>query len=615
MAYGNQKADEPGIEIEQNYDVDTPKDENTENSDQAPGEDITDTSNEPAVTEEPEDFAEPKGPNIFKRFWGKYTANKKVTVPVTIAFILAVLLGVPVTRYLILGTVIKRDVRISVIDSKTNIAVSEAEISVQGKNVKTDGEGKATVKGIKVGKANITASKKYYKDSSVTFTVPLGQSKAPTEVKLEATGRQVPIHVINKITGKNVAGASIKVSDTEAQTDQNGEATLVLPVDQHEVTATVAAKGFNNLPVKVIVDQLAVKANTFPVTPSGKVYFLSKLTGKIDVVKTDLDGSNRQTVLAGTGKEEDGGTVLLATRDWKYLALQSRREGDKARLYLIDTSSDKLTEIDSGDATFTPVGWHDHFFIYKVARNNIQAWQPINTALKTFNAATAQLVTIDETAGEGSSNNDYANEAIDNVYVANNNVIYVKRWQASYYSLYKLANRRTGIYTVKPNGSNKQLLKDFDASANTYISAVASEPGEIYYSVNNSTTNTSYYTYLNGKISEDKEVKADDFTKFYPTYLLSPSGQNTFWHEPRDGKNTLFIGAPDGDNGKEIATLSEYIPYGWYSDDYLLVSKEGSELYILPKDGSGNKGVNLKISDYHKPNVTFQGYGGGYGGF
>jgi hypothetical protein len=27
-------------------------------------------------------------------------------------------------------------------------------------------------------------------------------------------------------------------------------------------------------------------------TPAGKIYFLSKQTGKIDVVKTDLDGSN-----------------------------------------------------------------------------------------------------------------------------------------------------------------------------------------------------------------------------------------------------------------------------------------------------------------------------------
>jgi hypothetical protein len=43
----------------------------------------------------------------------------------------------------------------------------------------------------------------------------------------------------------------------------------------------------------------------------------------------------------------------------------------------------------------------------------------------------------------------------------------------------------------------------------------------------------------------------------------------------------------------------------------VLVSKSGSELYITPAD-FGTK--PLKVTDYHKPNVTFRGYGGGYGG-
>jgi hypothetical protein len=97
----------------------------------------------------------------------------------------------------------------------------------------------------------------------------------------------------------------------------------------------------------------------------------------------------------------------------------------------------------------------------------------------------------------------------------------------------------------------------------------------------------------------------------YPTYLQSPSANDTFWAEPRDGKNTLFIGNEDGQKGKQIASLSEYFTYGWFTDDYLLVSKNSSELYIMPKGGSKNA---IKISDYHKPVQNFYGYGGGYGG-
>jgi hypothetical protein len=57
--------------------------------------------------------------------------------------------------------------------------------------------------------------------------------------------------------------------------------------------------------------------------------------------------------------------------------------------------------------------------------------------------------------------------------------------------------------------------------------------------------------------------------------------------------------------------LSDYDTYGWYSDNYLLVSKNSSELYVMDKAG---KQTALKISDYHKPAQVFTGYGGGYGG-
>ena len=92
--------------------------------------------------------------------------------------------------------------------------------------------------------------------------------------------------------------------------------------------------------------------------------------------------------------------------------------------------------------------------------------------------------------------------------------------------------------------------------------------------------------------------------------MQSPSGDQTFWSVPADGKNTLNVGDKDGNNANKIAALSDYNPYGWYTDDYLLVSKNGSELYIMPASG----GTPLLISNYYKPAQFFRGYGGGYGG-
>src|SRR6202008_1449233 len=116
--------------------------------------------------------------------------------------------------------------------------------------------------------------------------------------------------------------------EEQAETDKDGKATVVLPVGTTTKKATLSLKGYNNKEGELQVSDKEIKKNGLTITPSGRVYLLSKKSGKIDVVKTNLDGSDRKPVLAGTGKEEDRGTVLLASRDWKYLALLSRRDSD-----------------------------------------------------------------------------------------------------------------------------------------------------------------------------------------------------------------------------------------------------------------------------------------------
>jgi hypothetical protein len=50
------------------------------------------------------------------------------------------------------------------------------------------------------------------------------------------------------------------------------------------------------------------------------------------------------------------------------------------------------------------------------------------------------------------------------------------------------------------------------------------------------------------------------------------------------------------------------------TEDYLLMQKGDNELFITTK-AQLKKGVEpLKISDYHRARVNYQGYGSGYGG-
>ena len=602
---------DPDAPKEEPVEEEQPKVEETEQEDQEEQKPEEEAPAEEKVVEH-EGSAKPKGK--LKRLLAGYWRKKKLTLPLTLLVLVGVLLAVPFTRYKALGLVLKQTVDVSIKDATTSNPVTEASVTIAGKTAKTDKKGVAHLTAVPVGSRTMSVTKKYYTTTSSTVLVPILKQKSSFNVQMTATGRQVPLMVQDKITGKMLENVLVKSDDAEARSDKDGNVNLVLPAGKATVDVTLSADGFNDLKTAVKVTETVDKANTFELVPSGKLYFLSKKSGKIDVVKTNLDGSSRETVLAGTGKEEDQDTALLASRDWKYLALKSKRDSNLAKIYLIETDTDKLTTIDEGNATFSLTGWSEHRFVYTVNRNGVESWQSKQAALKSYNAESKQITTLDENSAEGTSNNDYATQSLSSVYIIDKVLVYNKRWFGSY-NYAGLANKQMSVLAVQADGSNKHTLKDFQAGSNNFMEESLYKPNELYLQVHIDNQAAQFFETDGLTIkTAPSNITQDSFSKTYATYLLSPSGKSTFWADARDGKHTLFTGSPTGDDSKEIATLSEYSSYGWYSDNYLLVSKSGSELYIMPVAGTKDGGQVLKITDYHKPAFDYNGYGGGYGG-
>lgn len=546
-------------------------------------------------------------------FWHTKKA-KPLLLTGGIILLLAILFAVPITRYGILGTFIKKDVTIHTTDVQTGKPISDIELALDGKTVKTDASGMATFRQISAGPHNLNATKKYYDTTRQSVDVPLFGAPSQIALGMKAIGRQITVKVTNKLNGQPLNKVNIAAADTIATTDEKGVAEMVLPADKATVDGTLKAQGYNQGNVTI---KISDASNEFSMVPAGKLYFLSKRTGKIDVMRSDIDGSNVQTVIAGTGREEESNTVLLASRDWRNLALLSRRDSPKPKLYHIDTGSEKMSVIDEGADYFTLVGWHNDSFIYEINRNTPVS-QPKSEALKSYNVTSNALTTLDENKAESTSAIDYARETIGNVYIIESGLVYTKEWSAYYLSPHRADGQKTTINFVKPDGSGRKVLKDFDATNGVSISAKLYKPQEVYFRVQTNTKSsdvkTAYYEYEADRVVLASGIDDDKFYGFYPTYLLSPAGKSTFWYEPRDGKNSLFAGDAKAGNPKEVAALSEYKTYGWYSDEYLLLSKKGSELYILPHDNRANLDPR-KITDYHKPSAEFYGYGYGYGGF
>lgn len=556
------------------------------------------------------------------RFKNWYKTHKKLAIPLTILVIVLLILAIPITRYQSLGLVLKKDYSIQVIDSSTKDPVSGATVTFGSISAQTDGSGIAKLNKVKVGPHQFSVSKKYYKDGSLTSTVPLLSQKDTPQHELTATGRQVKVSIINTINKKPLSDVKIKVADIAAQTDSKGDAALVLPPGVAEQKAELSLDGYVTSSVVIKVSENKVEENKFNLAPAGKVYFLSKRTGKIDVMKSNLDGTDQQIVLAATGKEDDADTILLASRDWKYLVLKSKRDDGKPKLYWIDTSTDKLNTLDEGDADFTVIGWSEHYFNYRVHRNSVGNGQPNRQALKSFNAENAKLAILNQTAG-ATNDSGYAHEVFSNFFIIDDTLVFEKTWDRSY-DYYGGANpvigKSAGIYSIRVDGTGFKTLKTLpydDSNDYYYFSSVLYAPKEIYYRVYVNDA-YKYYEYDNGAFKEDDGLK-EAYDKFvgstYPTYLLSPSGKQTFWVQPRDGKHSFLVGDDEGQNEKEIAKLEDkFQNYGYYTDEYALISKNSSELYVIPSFGVKDVAELVKITDYHRPDYVFYGYGGGYGG-
>ena len=560
----------------------------------------------------------PKSSKI-RDFFRRLVQTKKRKIFLVVLSLLVVvgaLFAVPVTRYALLSPLIKKDITITVVDKTTKKPVSLATVTVGSVSGKTSNSGEVVLKSVPVGQYSLKVEKKYFTSYSQGLTVPVVSAPEKTTVNLVATGRQVAVVVINTITRLPVAGATITVKDAEAKTDEKGAATIVLPVGKDELEGEVKANSYNTNAVKVAVSEASDK-NHFTLTPTGRLYYLSKQTGKINVMAANLDGTASEVVVTASGNEKDGDTVLLAARDWKYLALQAKRSASAvAQLYLLDATSKQLKLIDEGDVTFTLVGWSGHNFIYQLYRNNKQSWDPKQQALKSYNAETGKLTVIDETQAAGSSSYDFQQENMISPYILENKIVYAKGWWfGQQWSWTGTTDKKMTITAVNPDGGNKQVVKSFDMTPNGSIQGQLYAPQEIYYRVAADGSKADYFEYEDGAVKTASATDDTFYNSQYSTYLMSPSGNRSFWFEPRDGKNTLFVGDKNGANGKELANQSEYKSYGWYGDEYILLSKNGSELFVAPSDTVFSVDAQpLKVTNYHKPNVSYPGYGYGYGG-
>ncbi len=547
------------------------------------------------VIEDPsaKDAAEPEKPkqaiekNKFKQLFDWCLSHKKYSVPAAVIILIAVLLGVPVTRYKLVGLVYKKNFIISAYDASTNTPVSGASVTSGSVQALTDGSGKASLK-LPVGPHTFAISKKYYADNTITTTVPILAEKTVPSIALTATGRQVKITVKNIITKKALSEVSIAVSDIKAKTDKDGSATIVLPASLSLEKATLSLSGYNDNPVQVKISNKEVLQNDFTMTPAGKVYFLSKRSGALNLMKANLDGSSPETVLAGTGYESLSATQVSQSADGKYVALITQRSNSdtKPQLYMIAASDDKPLAIDTGKADFSIIGWAGDNLVYTVTRNDINYWQSGQNKLKIYAADTGKTTLLDQSTAVGDSTS-YAYELFSNVQILKNTITYTKVW-GSYNSQATnlLDNRVSTVNSIDPVGSSHKVLGSYPALDSVQVRQNAPNSIDIWHQEYSSGANHYYEYTVGGSLKSIDTMSSDKFYDGSFGYYLSADMTRSLWAEPVDGKNRIMVGDSLGAGSTKVADVSDYSPIAWFGSDYVLVTKDNSELYVMSAAGS-----------------------------
>lgn len=555
--------------------------------------------------EHPAEMA-PKKPRGFKRFWHWAATHKKITIPLLLVLILVALAAVPFTRYAIAGLFIKQNFIVEITDSETGRPVSDARVLLGEHQVVTDGNGRAEIRA-SVGYQNLKASKTYYQEFNREVLVPITTPEA-FKISLTATGRTVPVSVVNSISKQDLAGVHLESADAKVTTDQQGNAIMVVPADKTTIPVTLSADGYNSKQAILQVTTDDVSDNNFSLTPAGKIYFLSNQSGEIDVVKSNLDGTDRKVVVAGTGNEEGRSTTMLATHDWRYIVLESKRDGGEySKLFLIDTSDDSLSVIDEGKAFFTVGGWDGHRLVYSANRMDLKPWQPKKVALKSYNTEDKQITLIDTTNAHGNQN-DYTQEGLAYPYImANGEVVYIQ-------NTYRNHDVQKGeLVSVMSDGQNMRTIRSYGKGKNSDLNWF--NPTEIRFYIRDTinTDDEKLYSYTgDGKVTEIEGIASGIFDN-ENRYIVSPDGQKTAWAETRDGKSVIFVGSISGANPKQAAMFDDsFTVHGWFSNDYLILSKDDSSLYMMPAGGSiESESQILKVSDYFREDFMSEiGYGG-----
>jgi len=510
-----------------------------------------------------------------KDFFAAWWANKWARYG-TIVGIVALLIGTavwPTSRYFVLNTVgVRSSASIKVTDQSTGLPLKNVSVQLGTLSTKTNGDGVAAFKQIKLGSQTLNVERVAFAPVNKKVTIGWGSNPLPS-ITLKAVGAQYIFQLKDYLSSKPVDSAEVTSEDASAFADKNGKVVLTLDNPASDtIEATIKAQDYRT-------EKLSFSASTKTVfdlqmVPGQPVVYVSKQSGKYDVYKVDIDGKNKQMLLAGTGSERRDGISLAVSPDGSKAALVSSRGTKRdANRYLLDT----LTLIDTKSGQSKAVD--------DAARIQLIDWvgdQLVYTATYAApSAAYAQrqrLVTYD------------TEKNAQNLLATSNYFNGVASIGGSVYYVVAPGDPKTqaGFYKVRIDGGNKQTQIIL---ANKQIGTLV-RTAETDFALEGP---DGWYQYTAGDTTAKKGNPPNDPYANHQ-YVMAPGGSKSAWVDNRDGKGVLLLHSQKADDKTVVSASGLTIPIRWMSKNTLVYRvNNASETadYVKNIDGGDPK----KISD------------------
>jgi hypothetical protein len=505
--------------------------------------------------------------SFFKAWWG---TPKYRNATLIVLFLTLIGLAVyPTTRYFILNTAgVRSKASIKVVDNSTQQPLKNVQIIVGGANGATDEEGVAHVSKVKLGSTKLVIKKRAF--APVEKNIVVGWGSNPLgDVKLDPAGVQYTFKVSDFLSDKPVEKAEAVSGESSAFSDKDGK--IVLTLDKEDVNVndvTIKAKNYRD--EKRELSENNEVEESIKMVPAHKHAFVSKRSGKLDVYKIDVDGSNESIALAGSGAERDDMTLAPHPTE-NIVAVVSTRDNQRNKdgfllstLNLVNLSDNKVTTITRTEKVEV-IGWANDRFVYVEVAAGTSANNPKRNKLMSYDPAKNE-------AKELASAN-YFNDIL----LASNTIYYAPS------SAFQNGSD-TSLFRVNSDGTNKQTVFNketwniFRTSYDQLTLAIQQD----------------WYTYdLGSQKTPSRTVPpANPKTR---VYISNPDNDKSVWIDQRDGKGALLMYEPESKKETTLKSQSglKYPTY-WVSNNtlvYRVNTEQETADYVFNIDGGQPKKI------------------------